>query len=60
MKTVVSEAAADREASEGDCRAVNEALEIAKEREAWRRFGMLSFEDYASWILSNQPAIRRS
>jgi hypothetical protein len=51
--TLVSDPADDRRACEEDCRNVEAALAQAKEREAWTRFGRLSFEAYVSWITEN-------
>lgn len=58
--TMVSDATEDRLACELDCQQVEAAFAEAKERDAWKRFGLLSFESYANWVLQNQPVIRRT
>jgi hypothetical protein len=58
--TVISDLKDDQSACAADCRAVEMALAEAKEQDAWKRFGMLSFEEYTSWILGNLPVIRRA
>jgi hypothetical protein len=58
--TVVSDAADDRRACEQDCRNVEAALIQVKEQEAWKRFGVLGFERYVSWIVENLPTIQQT
>lgn len=53
--TVVSNPVEDRAACEQDCKRIEAGLAEIKAQNSW-----MTYDDYAHWILSNQPVIPRA
>ncbi len=58
--TMVSDSKEDQQVCEQECQLAEAAFAEGRELAAWKRFGTISFESYASWVVQNLPVIRQA